>query len=306
MMDGDVVPPLWLAEAGADGAASSARVIGRGLWGPTIELGDGTLLKLVRRRAGIGDGLDICANEAGVLQLLGGGPIEDLTIPRLISHGVFGPATEAARAGYGAWLRMTRVPGKPFGEAALAALTAGERDRFGDSFGRAIAVFQAGARRIAGHRLASLDLRVAALLRTLPEASPEAADRALCAALMDAVDAMPVDRRNCFVHADSHLENLMVDNTGRVCGFVDLAEAGRGFPEIDLAYLHWLPEIAEPVRRSYAAIAGPIDDDAYQLAGAIYALTGAIIDERRGDAEAGSAERMRLASCLARIGLGRG
>lgn len=119
----------WLTDAVAGLSMDAVRVLGHGLWGPTLDLGDGTLLKLVRRRAGIGDGLDIYGNEAGVLAALGGRSLGHLAVPLLVSHGTFATHTTAAAHGYAAWLRLTRVAGTPFGEDRLARLSGRERDR---------------------------------------------------------------------------------------------------------------------------------------------------------------------------------
>jgi hypothetical protein len=291
----------WLRDAIAGLPTAGAGLLGRGLWGPTIDLGDGTLLKLVRHRAGIGDGLDIHANEARVLAALGGRRLGPLEIPRLVAHGTFAPHTSAAAHGYTAWLRLSRVAGKPFGEERLARLSGHERDRFAASFGEAIAVLQSEAKQALGGTVA-LDDRVRALLAGLATASPADAD--LCAGLSESLAAMPGGQRRGFVHGDAHLSNLLVGEDGLVCGVIDFAEAGRGFPEIDLAYLHWLPQIAAGARRSYEAAAAPVDDVAYRLAGAIYALTGAIIGEQNGDGSDAAADRRLLAVCLEAIGLG--
>lgn len=293
--------PDWLPEAIADLPAESAGLLGHGLWGPTIDLGDGTLLKLVRHRAGIGDGLEIHANEARVLAALRGRRLGPLEIPQLIARGIFAPHTSAAAHGYAAWLRLSRVAGKPFGEGRLARLSGRERDRFAASFGEAIAILQNEADRALGCS-AALDDRVRALLAGLATASPADAD--LCAALSAVLDAMPDGHRRGFVHGDAHLSNLLVNENGLVCGVIDFAEAGRSFPEIDLAYLHWLPQISAAARRSYEAAAGRRDEAAYHLGGAIYALTGAVIGEQSGDASDAAADRQLLADCLEAIGLG--
>src|SRR5215475_10738195 len=107
----DAACAAWIAEALPAQAAAPWRVLGRGLWGPTVDLGDGTVLKLVRRAAGIGDGLDIAANEARVLAALAGQRFEGFAIPTLVAHGRFGERDAAAAAGYGAWLQLTRVRG---------------------------------------------------------------------------------------------------------------------------------------------------------------------------------------------------
>jgi aminoglycoside phosphotransferase (APT) family kinase protein len=291
----------WLRDAIADLPTAGAGLLGRGLWGPTIDLGDGTLLKLVRHRAGIGNGLEIHANEARVLSVLGGRRLGPLEIPRLVAHGTFAPHTSAAVHGYAAWLRLSRVAGQPFGEERLARLSGRERDRFAANFGETVATLQTEANQALGGS-AALDDRVRALLAGLATASP--ADTDLCAALSEILGAIPDARRCGFVHGDAHLSNLLVDEDGLVRGVIDFAEAGRGFPEIDLSYLHWLPQIAAGARRSYEASAARLDEAAYHLGGAIYALTGAVIGEQTGNAHDAAADRKLLGVCLGAIGLG--
>jgi hypothetical protein len=303
MMTQPAISSDWLREAMADLPIEGAVLLGHGLWGPTIDLGDGTLLKLVRRRAGIGDGLDIHANEVRVLAALGGRRLGSLEIPRLVAHDAFAPHTSAAAYGYAAWLRLSRVAGRPFGEERLARLSGRERDRFACNFGETIAILQNEAGRMLSASTVLMD-RVSVLLAGLAKASP--ADTDLCASLSASFGAMPDESRRDFVHGDAHLSNLLVDEDGLVCGVVDFGEAGRGCPEIDLAYLHWLPQIAANARRSYEAATGHMDEAAYYLGGAIYALTAAVIGEQAGDAGDAAASRHLLAACLDAIGLGRG
>lgn len=295
MNTGDETLARWAGEAIGALPAGELRIIGRGLWGPTIEVGDGSLLKLVRRSAGIGDGLDIHANEVRVLAALGGGPIEGVAVPRLIDHGEFMPDTAAASEGFAAWLRMTRVPGRPVGWGSLSAMSPSERVCLAESYGHSIAILQQEGTRIIGQRLADLEERVRALLGSLLAFCLDEADRGLCTALHTALDEVTAGRRRGFVHGDAHLENVMVDDDCRVCGFIDLAEGGRGIPEIDLAYLHWLPEIADPVRWSYEQIAGAVDEATFQLMGAIYALTSCVISRKHG--ESADADRAVLERC---------
>jgi hypothetical protein len=292
----------WSGEPGMDVPAGTYPILGHGLWGPTLDLGDGTLLKLVRPAAGIGDGRDINANEARVLSLLDGRPLDGLAVPRLLGNGEFSPGGRPAAAGYAAWLRLTRVDGRPIDEDWLAARSGADCHRFAASFGRAAAALQREASALLRRKHATLDDRLAALITSLPSISSTTADRQLGARLLDAVGAMPELRRGGFVHGDLHLRNVLVDDDGRVCGVIDFGEAGRGFPEIDLAYLHWLPEIEPAVLQAYQEAAGPVDGRAYRLAGAIYALTAAVISERHGDVEEAAAERRRLAACLQEMG----
>jgi aminoglycoside phosphotransferase (APT) family kinase protein len=304
MMTQPAFSPDWLRDTIADLRVKDVRALGHGLWGPTIDLGDGTVLKLVRQRAGIGDGLEICGNEARVLAALGGGPLGHLAVPRLLAHATFAAGSRAAAEGYAAWMRLTRVAGAPFSEERLAELPARERDRFAGSFGESIAVLHQEAAAALANASIPLDDRVHALLKGLAAASP--ADGGLCAALTSTLAAaFPADRRRGFIHGDFHLSNLLVDEDGLISGVVDFAEAGRGLPEIDLAYLHWFPHIAAAARRSYEALAGPIDDVAYNLAGAIYALTSAVILEQNGEAGVAGGDRCLLGTCVEAIGLAR-
>jgi len=238
-----------------------------------------------------------------VLAALGGRRLGPLEVPRLVAHGVFAAHTSAAAHGYAAWLRLSRVAGRPFGEEQLARLSERERDRFAANFGETIAILQDNANG-AFNDSAALDDRVSALLAGLATTSP--ADVELCGALAEMLRAIPEGRRPGFVHGDAHLSNLLIGEDGLVCGVIDFAEAGCGFPEIDLVYLHWLPEIAARVRRSYeAAAAHRVDETAYHLAGAIYALTGAVIAEQNAGSDDAAADRRLLGVCLEAIGLGR-
>ena len=293
----------WLREAIGNLPRAGADLLGHGLWGPTVDLRDGTVLKLVRRRAGIGDGLDIQGNEVRVLEALGGRRLGSLEIPRLVSHGSFAADTAAAADGYAAWLHLTRVAGRLCGEERLARLSARDRDRFAGGLGETIATLQAEGGRACGNS-ATLDDRVSALLAGLAAASPADAD--LCAALAESLTAIPEGSRSGFVHGDAHLSNVLVGEDGLIRGIIDFAEAGRGFPEIDLVYLHWLPQIASGALRSYEASAGRIDQAAYHLAGAIYALTSAVITERNGQPGDAAGDRQLLEICLEAIGLARG
>jgi hypothetical protein len=292
----------WFGEAVSGIPAGTYPILGHGLWGPTLELGDGTLLKLVRRHAGIGDGREIQANEARVLSLLDGRRLEGVAIPRLIAQGGFPVQGRAAANGYAAWLHLTRVAGMPIDEVWLAGRSTTERERFAASLGTAAASLQRVATQRVRRQRAVLDDRPRALLRALPSASTRPDDRQLAARLLAAVDAIPEARCNSFVHGDLHLQNLLVDDTGCVRGIIDFGEAGRSFPEIDLAYLHWLTDLEPTALRTYCAAAGPIDQRAYQLAGAIYALTAAVLTERTGDLEGAAADRQRLTACLEKMG----
>ena len=128
-----------------------AGLLGHGLWGPTIDIGDGTVLKLVRHRAGIGDGLDILRQRgacAGGARRPAGSARWQFRGSLRTAH--LRPDTSAAAHGYAAWLRLSRVAGKPFGEERLARLSGRERDRFAASFGETIATLQTRGHRVLG------------------------------------------------------------------------------------------------------------------------------------------------------------
>src|SRR5262249_60543041 len=81
---------------------------------------------------------------------------DDVAIPALVAHGRFGGRSAAAAAGYGAWLRLTRVPGTPFDSGRLDALPAARQQDFAADFGRTVARLQHGGA-MAGRSLQPLD-----------------------------------------------------------------------------------------------------------------------------------------------------
>src|SRR5262249_58399411 len=96
---------------------------------------------------------------------------DDVAIPALVAHGRFGGRSAAAAAGYGAWLRLTRVPGTPFDSGRLDALPAARQQDFAADFGRTVARLQHGGA-MAGRSLQPLDDQWRGVLLLLPAAPP--------------------------------------------------------------------------------------------------------------------------------------
>src|SRR5690606_30792173 len=81
-------------------------LIGEGLWSSVHDLGDGTVLKLVRRQTpGLGSGVAIHRREALALAALGGLATERVSVPALAAEGAFDGGSCAG------WLHIARLGG---------------------------------------------------------------------------------------------------------------------------------------------------------------------------------------------------
>ncbi len=102
-------------------------LIGKGLWSEVYDLGDGKVLKLVRREAGIGDGAALWRRECDALLEIDGLDLV-LTTPELIDSDLLQSGSQAEADGYAAWLRMSRLEGKPLDDDVIEALPDEQRD----------------------------------------------------------------------------------------------------------------------------------------------------------------------------------
>ena len=97
-------------------------LIGEGVWGSVHDLGDGTVLKLVRRNGGLGTGESKHFRETTVLHLLAGLETSRLRLPRLAASGRFENAYGFSGPPLAGWLRLEKLAGRPVGEGGLYAL----------------------------------------------------------------------------------------------------------------------------------------------------------------------------------------
>lgn len=215
------------------------RRIGHGVWGDVFDLGDGSVLKLVRHHGGIGSGQDILFGEVRALDFL---------------RGLTGSVTAAALHGFGeievdapaledfcGWIRMERLPGVT--ASALLADTRSSDDR--------ISIM----RRI-GEAAGQFHLQSGGLV---PEGTclPDLTARRLS----EIADIVPDIKAGCervgsilhgadphsFLHGDINGGNVLFADpaapTTSAIGLIDLGEAQCGVTEIELRHLH---DIAGP------------------------------------------------------------
>ena len=286
----DLPPPPW-------------RLIGEGLWGEVHDLGDGTVLKLIRRHAGLGTGTSKLAREAAALKLAGGLAIGGLRIPNYRGHGhwdnpfAFGGSYNGPPLA--GWIRMERMEGRARAETTFYGRMAEEGSRFGEELGAAIAAF---------HRETVACVPEAAklgdsLMRSLEEAlsrisSAEQRRRLdILRARWGASGGAPV-----FVHGDLNLSNVLGGPGG--LAFVDFAEAGIGAPETDLRHFENTGPLRDAIFRGYAAVAGRMPDlERYRMAVAVDAAVSLAIGGDSGHPREGLRRRQWLDEALRQAGI---
>ncbi|MBC7103499.1 MAG: phosphotransferase [Parvibaculum sp.] len=104
-------------------------LLGEGLWGSVHDLGDGSVLKLVRRNGGLGTGESKHYRETAALRLLDGLQGSAPRLPRLLDAGRFENAYGFSGPPLAGWLRLEKLEGKAVDEGRLYALKAEERER---------------------------------------------------------------------------------------------------------------------------------------------------------------------------------
>lgn len=268
--------------------------IGTGLWGSVHDLGDGSVVKLARRRcAGIGDGLEKMRREEAVLQALGACTLDAaLSVPRPIAAG------QRDHPDTPLWLQVTKVPGAVRKVAEVERLPEQERRAVAASIGRAAASI---------HRL----LSSAALAGILPSAGErfdhlaqglhgDAEAQGYLSRLRQVyrsfgVPGLPV------IHGDLNISNLLFEGHC-VVSVVDFAETRRGFYEEDLAsILFELPDLRGPLVEEYQALSGSeMDGEKIEFALAMEHLGTLVISRRLGLAAESEAAHQRLDAYLGR------
>ncbi|MCE8000175.1 MAG: aminoglycoside phosphotransferase family protein [Rhodobiaceae bacterium] len=242
--------------------------IGEGLWGIVYDLGDGSVLKLVRKRGGLGAPGPLIQREVAALKALGNRRCGGFDIPELLGHGDIDLPANPFVAPLEGWLRLSKLEGRRLGEAIPS--TPDGRQRVGETLGAALADFHHDAMTIsetAGLPQNDPILRAVGQLRDAL-AKPE--DKALCDSLKErwmSSSASPV-----FLHGDVNLSNVLVTGTGSF-SLLDFAECGMGAPHAEFRHFEERPEIRDAIFMGYQAASGtPIDLDVYYLAATVNAL----------------------------------
>jgi aminoglycoside phosphotransferase (APT) family kinase protein len=272
---------------------ASYPVLGTGIWGSVVDLGNGTVVKLARRTcAGIGDGLDKMCREHAVLQALPDrSPCGGIAFPRALGFGAERPGA------YPLWLHTSKLPGRvwklveirnlPEETASALALTIGEAASMTQKV-----LAEAGL----AHQLPTIEEYV-----TSVESSLTGDDRAIgyLSQLLSISRTLPA-AKSCVVHGDFNISNLLFDGE-RVIGVIDFAETRIGYPEDDLAAIVGeLPSLRSAVVESFEAASGwKVETSRLDFASAMQALFTFVICDRLDERAERDAARGRLDSYLA-------
>ena len=277
-------------------------LVGEGLWGRVYDLGDGTVLKLAREHcAGIGNGREKVRREFEALTDLARLEQLDGLVPKAVETGEVAPESPLAAEGFAVWLRTERLEGLSLSIPAVESAAPQRRRRMGESIGRTLAAL---------HR-AFGELGRGGSTRT--DGSDPYADLKAAVAgnrfYLDAIAALELERRKIppeslrICHNDYNVSNLLFAGD-RVCGILDFAEWGLGYPEKDISDIAGeIPDLEAPVIEAYEQASGlNVDRRRLTLGKAENALYGAVISEREGDAEGVRFERDGLVALLRELG----
>lgn len=219
-------------------AASST--LGKGLWGEVLDLNNGTVLKLSRRKcAGIGDGLLKLQREVDVLRA-----IELINKPsqtfvaKVKGWGQQTPKSQQPNDDRELWLHITKVPGHTKTTAALESLSTKEKEAVATSIILALTSLHTLLNQAVLNQVGqTLDLPdTEENLQSLKRQTKNDAEGQQRIEHLQKQLQTIEDRPNTVIHGDFNLSNLLFeDNT--VTAIVDFAETRKGFYEEDLAAL---------------------------------------------------------------------
>lgn len=230
--------------------------LGMGVWGHVFDLGDGSVLKIVRRKGGIGSGAEIFDGEVAALKAthtLKG----NVRTARLVAASAIHPQTEGLEE-YCGWIHMSRLPGK-----TVSCLLSGDV---------ATPAKEAVMRRL-GEAAAQLHRQSAALVTDVPGLPALSQQR-----LQQIADSVPDMRSACadvgavlaagpqhpFLHGDINGGNALFSDPDNIAtssvGLVDWGEAQSGPIEIELRHMHDIGGPAEAMIEGYQAQGGAAPD----------------------------------------------
>lgn len=283
----DLPPPPWT-------------LIGEGLWGTVHDLGDGTVLKIVRRHGGLGTGEVKLAREAAALALLDGLSTPAVRVARLVAHGSFENAYAGTGPALAGWLRSERLSGRAVDEGGLWGLAPAEREKLGEEIGAALATFHEAATTRAGGMAKFGD----SLARSIDEALQRIGNAAQRAQLERLKEMWRVQAaETVFQHGDANLSNMLRAPRAPTC-LVDFAEAGLGWREADLRHFESTGTLRDAVFRGYAAVSGAMPDlRRYRMAVAANAAVTLAIQGESGHPREAMRRRAWLDEALRQAGV---
>ncbi len=243
--------------------------LGAGLWGVVFDLGDGSVLKLVRKRGGLGSAAALIQREVAALEAFGGQRCGGFEIPNLAGHGDINLPANPFVSPLEGWMRLTKLEGRRLGDAIPT--TPDGRQRLGETLGAALADFHRAATPIAiaaGFRASDPIRRAIGQLR---EALPKPGDKALCDAVKNRWASLSTDPP-VFLHGDVNFSNILVTEGGTF-SLLDFAESGTGPRHAEFRHFEDRPEVRDAIFMGYQAVSGdPIDLEVYYLAATVNAL----------------------------------
>ncbi len=258
-----------LIESEPDLPAPPWKETGHGVWGTVYDLGDGTVLKLVRKRGGLGSAAGLIHRETSALAALGGQRVGGFQLPALLGHGTLSLPANPFVAPLEGWLRLSRLNGEIL--SARVPSDPDARQRLGERLGAAIADFHAATPALNNAGKIPITDPIDRAIGLLQTALPKPEDKILCERLRtrwhERDTPTPV-----LLHGDINFSNVLVDEEGGF-GLADFAECGYGPAHADFRHLESRPELRDAVFLGYRAVSGaPIDTETYYLAATVNAL----------------------------------
>jgi len=263
---------LYAALARHELPAPPWATLGSGVWGDVFDLGDGTVLKIVRHTGGIGSGKAIFTTEVAALESANGlgGRVAAARLrdAAAIDSGSLAPASPLQD--FCGWIRMSKLPGAT-ASALLSATDDGDRQaaimwRLGEAaatFHRQMAEHVAEQGPEFAPRPALSQERLVQIADIVPD---------MRSACMDVAGILASGPQHPFLHGDINGGNVLLSDPHHIeratAGLVDWGEAQSGPVEIELRHMHEIGGPAEAMREGYEETAGS-EIDPTRLAAAL-------------------------------------
>lgn len=252
---GDLPPPPW-------------QEIGSGVWGTVYDLGDGTVLKIVRKRGGLGSAASILLREATALGLFNKADIKSIVFPELLGHGDLELPANPLISPVEGWLRLTKLNARQLQHHVPANPDA--RQRLGERLGAALATFHDETRPIGTDLPAALSDPISRSLKLLKDGLSKPDYKHLCEQLLMRWETLT--DKGLLLHGDVNFSNLLIQEDEQFA-LVDFAESGVGVPCAEFRHLEQRPELRDAIFWGYQAASGErIDQETYYLAATANAL----------------------------------
>jgi len=254
-------------------APADWRLAGEGLWGSVYDLGDGSVLKIVRRHGGLGNGEALHHREVSALTLLDGLATSYMRVPKLIGGQAFKNNYLGSAPPLAGWLRMEALEGTRLSTDSVLTMPARARDLLGERIGAAIADFNEAATGLATKAESKLADTISRSLTLARNQLGNAEMHRAADAIAGAWDARKERGPLVFVHGDLNPSNIIDNGANAPLGLVDFAESGWSLAETEFRHFEPLGTMRDSAFRGFTARRGTGPDlTAYYLASAADAL----------------------------------